>query len=96
MRTRLFFLLAIFTSPAQAGIIHVSDFSGLASAINSANLDSGSTIFLAPGTYSGGELPNVLASTTFQLDPAFNVEMVEASVDVVIAMADRRRRAQPG
>ena len=29
-----------------------------------------------------------------QLDPQFNREMVEASVDVVIAMADRRRRAQ--
>ena len=30
-----------------------------------------------------------------QLDPQFNIDMVEASVDVVIAMADRRRRAQP-
>jgi AcrR family transcriptional regulator len=30
-----------------------------------------------------------------QLDPQFNVDMVETSVDVVIAMADRRRRAQP-
>ena len=29
-----------------------------------------------------------------QLDPQFNREMVEASVDLVIAMADRRRRAQ--
>jgi AcrR family transcriptional regulator len=29
-----------------------------------------------------------------QLDPQFNIDMVEASVDVVIAMADRRRRAQ--
>ena len=28
-----------------------------------------------------------------QLDPQFNIDMVEASVDVVIAMADRRRRA---
>jgi AcrR family transcriptional regulator len=30
-----------------------------------------------------------------QLDPQFNADMVEASVDVVIAMADHRRRAQP-
>ena len=29
-----------------------------------------------------------------QLDPEFNIEMVDASVDVVLAMADRRRRAQ--
>ena len=29
-----------------------------------------------------------------QLDPQFNIDMVEASVDVVIALADRRRRAQ--
>ena len=29
-----------------------------------------------------------------QLDPQFNLDMVEASVDVVIAMADRRRRTQ--
>jgi len=29
-----------------------------------------------------------------QLDPQFNVDMVDAAVDVVLAMADRRRRAQ--
>jgi len=29
-----------------------------------------------------------------QLDPQFNIEMVDASVDVVLAMADRRRRAR--
>ena len=28
-----------------------------------------------------------------QLDPQFNVDMVDAAVDVVLAMADRRRRA---
>jgi AcrR family transcriptional regulator len=29
-----------------------------------------------------------------QLDPQFNIDMVDAAVDVVLAMADRRRRAQ--
>jgi len=29
-----------------------------------------------------------------QLDPQFNVDMVDAAVDVVLAIADRRRRAQ--
>jgi AcrR family transcriptional regulator len=29
-----------------------------------------------------------------QLDPEFNLEMVDGAVDLVIAMADRRRRAQ--
>jgi hypothetical protein len=58
-------------SAAQAGIIHASNFSELSSAINAANLDPGSTILLAPGTYTGGELPNILASLSIALDPAF-------------------------
>lgn len=56
---------------AQAGVIFASNFSELSSAINAANLDPGSTIYLAPGTYSGGELPNILASLSIFLDPAF-------------------------
>ncbi len=72
MRARLAVALLIFGSPAQAGIIHVSNFTELSAAIDSANLDSGSTIYLAPGTYSGGALPFITASTIFQLDPAFN------------------------
>jgi len=30
-----------------------------------------------------------------QLDPQLNIEMVDVAVDAVLAMADRRRRAQP-
>ena len=30
-----------------------------------------------------------------QLDPQFNIDMVDLAVDAVLAMADRRRRAQP-
>jgi hypothetical protein len=56
---------------AQAAVIYATNFSELNSAINAANLDPGSTIFLAPGTYSGGELPNILASLSIALDPAF-------------------------
>ncbi|MBC8038851.1 MAG: hypothetical protein H7X89_16730 [Rhizobiales bacterium] len=56
---------------AQAGVIFASNFSELSSAINAANLDPGSTIYLAPGTYSGGELPNILANLSIFLDPAF-------------------------
>lgn len=72
MRIGLTVLLTLIASPLQAGVIHVDDFNQLATAINTANLDAGSTILLAPGLYSGGALPFITASMTFQLDPAFN------------------------
>jgi hypothetical protein len=60
-----------FGPSAQAAVIYATNFSEFSSAINAANLDPGSTIFLAPGTYTGGELPNILASLSIALDPAF-------------------------
>jgi hypothetical protein len=56
--------------PAHSAVIYATNFSELSSAIQAANLESGSTIYLAPGTYSGGELPNILTSLTISLDPA--------------------------
>jgi hypothetical protein len=72
MRIRLALLLLVFATPSQAGVIHVSDFAELTAAIGTANQAVGSTIYLAPGIYSGGALPLVTASTIFQLDPAFH------------------------
>ena len=83
MRARLAVVSLLLVSPAHAGIIHVSDFAELSAAIDSANLDSGSTIYLAPGTYSGGALPFIMASTTFQLDPAFNAPAGSAILNTI-------------
>lgn len=62
---------ALLASPSQAGVIFATNFFELSNAIDAANADPGSTIYLAPGTYSGGELPNILASLTIALDPAY-------------------------
>ncbi len=62
---------AAHQTPAKAAEFYVSNFSELSAAINAANIDSGSTIYLAPGTYSGGALPNILATQTISLDPSF-------------------------
>ncbi len=61
-------LLASTSSAALAGVIHVTDFSSLSAAINSANVSPDSTIYLAPGVYSGGALPNILASVTLAIE----------------------------
>src|SRR5579872_5813205 len=58
--------------PVHATPIYVDNFLELSSAIKSANSAPGSTIFLAPGTYSGGALPLITASMTLELDPAFH------------------------
>lgn len=64
--------LTALALPAKATPLYVDNFSELSSAIRSANAAPGSTIFLAPGIYSGGALPLITASMTLQLDPAFH------------------------
>lgn len=64
--------LTALAFPVQATPFYVDNFSQLSSAIKSADLAPGSTIFLAPGTYSGGALPLITASMTLELDPAFH------------------------
>ena len=62
-------LLGFSSSIAFGDVIYVTDFSTLSSAINSANAAPNSTIYLAPGTYTGGELPDIRASVTIAIDP---------------------------
>lgn len=60
-----------FSSAADAAIIYATDFGQLSTAIDTANGNPGAdTIYLAPGEYSGGSLPNILDSLTLALDPA--------------------------
>jgi hypothetical protein len=59
----------LFQNQAQAVPIYASNFSELSTAINTANLNPGSTIYLAPGIYSGGALPYISSSLTISLDP---------------------------
>src|SRR5689334_16439930 len=60
-----------FSSVADAAIIYATDFGQLSTAIDTANGNPGAdTIYLAPGEYSGGSLPNILDSLTLALDPA--------------------------
>src|SRR4051812_17351419 len=69
--TSVFAVLGAFTQAASAGIIYATNFFEMSNGINTANLDPGSTIFLAPGIYAGGELPNILATLTIALDPSY-------------------------
>jgi hypothetical protein len=69
-RVALFLLAAASPLAAGATEYHASNFFELTTAINLANADPGSTILLAPGTYSGGALPNITADLTVALDPA--------------------------
>jgi len=60
-----------YSEAANAGVIYASDFAQLSAAIASANASAGEdTIYLSPGEYSGGSLPNILDSLTLALDPA--------------------------
>ena len=83
MRIAAAVALVAFTFPAQATPFYVDTFSELSSAIKSANLAPGSTIYLAPGTYGGGALPLISSSMTLQLDPAFHAAAGSAVLNTV-------------
>jgi hypothetical protein len=61
--------LGFSASLAHAGVFYATDFGTFSNSIDAANANPDSdTIYLAPGTYTGGALPNILASVTIALD----------------------------
>src|SRR3954468_20787376 len=68
----LFFSVAVFGLSSTAGFaipIEVTDFASLSSAIETANANPNSQIYLAPGVYSGGALPEIRSSVTLSINP---------------------------
>ena len=61
----------LIANDASATPIYASDYSSLALAINQANGNPGSVIYLAPNTYTGGELPQITASMTIERNPTY-------------------------
>ncbi len=78
MRTKAFLALlacgCLSANAAYSAVFTATNFSEFSSAITSANAIAGSTIYLAPGEYSGGALPSITASLTIALDPSYNAQ----------------------
>jgi hypothetical protein len=66
----VFGMLTVGANAAQIIIVDSNDTAALSAAITTADGDPGSTIEIAPGTYSGGALPEITASMTIELDPS--------------------------
>ena len=82
----LFALGCLSANAAYSAVIFATNFSELSNAINTANANSGSTIYLAPGTYGDGtsSLPFILASVTISLDPAANAQAGSAILNTLV------------
>src|SRR4051812_27854538 len=74
-------LVAGTATSSYGSVLYATDFGELSNAISTANADPGSTIYLAPGVYSGGALPNILADLTLALDPSYGQPAGSAILD---------------
>jgi hypothetical protein len=64
-------VLGFSSGTAFGGVFYATDFGTFSNSINAANVSpDNDTIFLAPGIYTGGSLPNILADLTISLDRA--------------------------
>src|SRR5665213_674144 len=85
MRPTFMWLCAglIIAGPASADVYGASSYLDLVSDIGLADAHPGSTIDLAPGTYSGNALPTINVDMTIQLDPSANAAAGSAILDTV-------------
>lgn len=74
--TLIFAASVLIANEASATPITANDYSSLVSAIDQANANPGSVIYLAPGTYTGGALPPITASVTLQRDPTMTGDVI--------------------
>ena len=75
------FIASLMGQAAFGTTYTVSSFTDLSNAISLADLQSGGTINVAPGIYTGGSLPNITASMTIELDPSYGAAEGAAQLD---------------